>query len=116
MSAPLWQPSQDRIARADVTRFLDDLEDDWNVTVRDFRALYAFSVADKEKFWQSLRDFAGLAAETWGEVVLADADRMPGARWFPDARLNIAENMLRRRDDADAIVFWGEGGVRRRLS
>ena len=116
MSAPLWQPSQDRIARADVTRFLDDLEDDWNVTVRDFRALYAFSIAEKEKFWQSLRDFARLAAETWGEVVLADADRMPGARWFPDARLNIAENMLRRRDDADAIVFWGEGGVRRRLS
>ncbi|HJO68631.1 MAG TPA: acetoacetate--CoA ligase [Rhodospirillales bacterium] len=116
MNAPLWQPSQDRIARANVTRFTDALEDDWNVTVPDFRALYAFSVTEKEKFWQSLRDFAGLAAETWGEVVLADADRMPGARWFPDARLNIAENLLRRRDDADAIVFRGEGGVRRRLS
>ena len=116
MNAPLWQPSQDRIARANVTRFTDALEDDWNVAIRDFPALYAFSVTEKEKFWQSLRDFAGLAAEAWGEVVLADADRMPGARWFPDARLNIAENLLRRRDDADAIVFRGEGGVRRRLS
>jgi len=51
VSAPLWQPSQDRIARADVTRFTDAVEDDWNVTVRDFRALYAFSIAEKEKFW-----------------------------------------------------------------
>jgi acetoacetyl-CoA synthetase len=48
--------------------------------------------------------------------VLVDGDKMPGARFFPDAKLNFAENLLRRRDDADAIVFWGEDKVRRRLS
>ena len=48
--------------------------------------------------------------------MILDDDRMPGARWFPEARLNFSENLLRRRDDADAIVFWGEDRVRRRLS
>jgi acetoacetyl-CoA synthetase len=48
--------------------------------------------------------------------VLKDGNKMPGAQWFPEARLNFSENLLRRRDDADAIVFWGEDQVRRRLS
>ena len=48
--------------------------------------------------------------------MLESGERMPGARWFPQARINYAENLLRRRDDADALVFWGEAQLRRRLS
>ena len=63
-------------------------------------------------------DYGGVIG-TPGDRVLLDADRMPGARWFPDARLNFAQNLLERRradDDGDALVFWGEDKVRRRLS
>ena len=50
------------------------------------------------------------------QPVLIDADKMPGARFYPRVRINFAENLLRRRDRADAIVFWGEDRVKRRVS
>ena len=116
MAAPLWQPSEERILGSNLADFMEAVEKDWNVTVDGFSALYRFSVEEKEKFWQSLRDYAGIIAETWGDEALVEAGKMPGARWFPGARLNFAENLLRRRDGADAIVFWAEDRVRRRLS
>ena len=69
-----------------------------------------------EDFWRALWDYCQVVGEP-GDRVLADADRMPGAKWFPDARLNYAENLLRRgRDDSPALVFRGEDKVRRSLS
>ena len=61
-------------------------------------------------------DFCGIIAETRGERVVAHLERMPGAAWFPEARLNFAENLLRRRDDSPALIFQGEERVRRTLS
>ncbi|MCW9039847.1 MAG: acetoacetate--CoA ligase [Rhodospirillales bacterium] len=116
MSEPLWRPSPQRIAESSVTRFMEEAENDWGVTLDSFEDLYGWSVAEKEKFWQSLRDYAGLTAESWGDAVLVDGDKMPGARWFPGAKFNFAQNLLRRRDDTDAIVFWGEDKVKRRMS
>ncbi|MHA1598758.1 MAG: acetoacetate--CoA ligase [Alphaproteobacteria bacterium] len=113
---PLWRPADERARASNMATFMEDVEEDWNIPLDDVPALYDFSIAEPEKFWQSLKDFACVSAETWGNVVLENPDRMPGARFFPDARLNFAENLLRRRDDADAIVFWGEDRVRRRLS
>jgi acetoacetyl-CoA synthetase len=113
---PLWQPSRARIEATLLHRFRQDLEKRWGVVLPDYAALHGFSVREIEKFWSSVWDFAGIVAETRGERVLADGDRMPGARFFPDARLNFAENLLRRRDEGDALVFWGETQVRRRLS
>jgi acetoacetyl-CoA synthetase len=116
MDQPLWRPSQARIDNANLTHFMRAVDQDWNVNVDDYDRLHRFSVEQPEKFWQSLKDFAGISAETWGLTTLAHARAMPGARFFPDGRLNYAENLLRRRDDADAIVFWGEEQMRRRLS
>ncbi|MBK8909526.1 MAG: acetoacetate--CoA ligase [Rhodospirillales bacterium] len=116
VSEPLWRPGRSRVLESNLTRFMEEVGSDWNVNVPDYSALYAFSIAEKEKFWQSLKEFAFVSAETWGLPVLEHGGRMPGARWFPGAKLNFAENLLRRRDDADAIVFRGEDRVRRRLS
>ncbi|MGH6660814.1 MAG: acetyl-coenzyme A synthetase N-terminal domain-containing protein, partial [Rhodospirillales bacterium] len=113
---PLWTPSPERVRAANITRFKDQVAKAWRIELPDTDALYEFSIAEREKFWQSVRDFAGLKAATWGSRVLVDGDKMPGAKWFPDARLNFAENLLSRRDDADAIVFRGEDRVGRRLS
>jgi acetoacetyl-CoA synthetase len=93
-----------------------EVEERWDTDIGDYAALYRFSIEEKEKFWQSVADFAGIIGEGSWETVLADGEEMPGARWFPDARLNFAENLLPRGDGADAIVFWGEDEVRRRLS
>ncbi|MCH8998305.1 MAG: acetoacetate--CoA ligase [Proteobacteria bacterium] len=116
MNAPLWQPSPERIAGANLTAFMARVERDWGVKLAGYDALYDWSVAELEKFWSSVWDFCGVIAETRGETVLRDPDKMPGAKFFPDARLSFAENLLRRRDGADAMVFRGEDRVRRRLS
>ncbi|HSO07247.1 MAG TPA: acetoacetate--CoA ligase [Pelomicrobium sp.] len=116
MDKPLWTPSPERVAASRLTAFAALLRERHGVDAGDYAALHRWSVEQPAAFWTAVWDFAGVVAAARGERALIDADRMPGARFFPDARLNFAENLLRRRDDADAIVFWGESKVRRRLS
>src|SRR6266571_3653305 len=113
---PLWQPSEERIEEANLTRFARQAIRDWKLGVNTYRDFYRWTTDRPEQFWESLWRFAGVRASRKGERVLLDGDRMPGAKWFPDARLNFAENLLRRRDAATAIVFWGEDRVKRRLT
>jgi len=118
MDDKLWEPSPERIARANVTAFAKKIAAKYDVDVADYGKLWRWSVDRKEDFWRELWDYASVIG-TRGDRTLVDADRMPGARWFPDARLNFAQNLLERRraDDAgDALVFWGEDKVRRRVS
>ena len=115
-ATPLWKPSQQSIQEAAITRFRKQVEQDWRTSLSDSTALYQFSISELEKFWTSVWDFTGIMASERGERVLIDGDKMPGARWFPDARMNYAENLLQRRDSADAIVFQGEDQVHRTLS
>jgi acetoacetyl-CoA synthetase len=112
---PLWAPDQRRIAGANVTRFARQAIREWKLGFNTYPEFYRWTVDRPEQFWRSLWRFGGVIGEP-GERVLVDADRMPGARFFPDARLNFAENLLRSRDDRDALVFWGEDKVARRLS
>ena len=116
MTEPLWTPSAERAAAANVTAFMAAVEAQFSVPVSDYEALYRWSVAAPEDFWRAVWSFTEVIAETQGGVVLADADKMPGARFFPEARLNFAENLLRRRDGETAIVFRREDGMRRTLS
>jgi acetoacetyl-CoA synthetase len=112
----LWQPSPDRIAAANLTAFRRLVRETWGAEFRTYAELHRWSVAEKEKFWRAVWSFGEVVAERQGDVALVDGDRMPGARWFPDARLNFAENLLRRRDDRVAIVFRGEDRVRRAVT
>jgi acetoacetyl-CoA synthetase len=112
----LWEPSAERIENANVTAFRRAVEQQWNVNLPDYAALHDFSIAELEKFWVSVRDFCDVRAESWGDRVLVDGDKMPGAKFFPDARLNFAENLLRRRDDGPALIFQAEDKVKRMMS
>jgi len=112
---PLWQPDAARIAGANVTAFIADANERWGLALRDYDDLYEWSLRSPESFWQSVWVFGGVIGEP-GSVVLEDGDRMPGARWFPEAKLNFARNLLRSRDESDAIVFWGEDKVKNRLT
>ena len=112
----LWQPSAERIAGAGLTAFRRHLEAICDVALDDYAALHRFSVERMEAFWAAVWDFTGVVGERGSDTVLADGDTMAEARFFPDARLNFAENLLRRRDDDAAMVFWAEDKVRRRLS
>jgi acetoacetyl-CoA synthetase len=116
MSSPLWQPAPERIAAANLTAFIDHVNHRFGAAVTDYAGLWRWSVAAPGEFWRAVWDFTAIKADGPGAVTVDDPHRMPGAQWFPEARLNFAENLLRRNDDADALVFWGEDKVKRRLS
>ncbi len=118
----LWQPSPERIARANITDFARRISTQTGRSFPDYASLWRWSIDDSEAFWCALWDYAGVTGVR-GEVTLVDPDRMPGAKWFPEARLNFAENLLARsaaRSAAgaagDALVFRGEDRVARRVS
>ncbi|NIR29446.1 MAG: acetoacetate--CoA ligase, partial [Gammaproteobacteria bacterium] len=116
MTKPIWVPSPERVEEANITRFMHGLRETRGLDVSDYTGLYHWSIEHPEDFWTAMWDFGDIIAETRGDTVLQHGDKMPGARWFPDARLNFAENLLRRRDGAEALVFRGEDKVRRSLT
>ncbi len=116
MNPVLWQPSAERRAHANITRFMGLLTKEYGVDVMDYSALYQWSVENPAAFWDLIWDFANIKAIQKGKAVLLDGDKMPGARWFPDARLNYAENLLGRCDKRNfAISFHNENGESQRL-
>ena len=115
MDAPLWEPSRERINRAHLTRFGEIVRSRWGAPASTYHDLYRFSIDRPEQFWPTMWDFGAVIGDP-GDIVVRDLEKMPGAQFYPNARLNFAENLLRRRDDQDAIVFWGERRVRRTMS
>ena len=127
---PLWTPSPERIARANLTAFIQYVQHErpkGAEAVDDFPSLYRWSVEHPEAFWPEVWRFCGVAAEErpnrepWDRVVvgldrMAPPDPELGPRWFTGARLNFAENLLRYTDDRPAIVSWNEAGRQRELS
>jgi acetoacetyl-CoA synthetase len=112
---PLWTPSAERVAEANLTRFMQVAGERAGRAFEDYDSLWRWSVDERAAFWDTLWDFCGVVGDK-GEVVLEDGERMPGARWFPDAGLNFAENLLRHRDEKPALVFRGEDGTRMTLT
>ncbi len=117
-AALLWQPPKDRIARANLTEFVRRVSAANGKSYADYAALWRWSNDEREAFWRAVWDYAAIIG-TRGGRTLVDPTRMPGARWFPDARLNFAENLLARHagdDTRDALVFRGEDKLGRRVS
>jgi len=112
---PLWTPSPDRIAKSPLTAFMAAASERAGAGFSSYADLHRWSVDRREDFWSLLWDFTGVIGEK-GERILVDGDGMPGAAFFPDARLNFAENLLKKRGPSDAVVFKGEDKVLRRLS
>lgn len=114
-TTPLWVPSAERVAAARLTAFRAFVAERFGAPAgTDYRTLHDWSVSEREIFWRAIWDFCDVRGER-GRFVLSE-DAMPGAKWFPQAQLNFARNLLRRRDNGDALVFWGEGEVRNRLT
>ncbi|MEE4175289.1 MAG: acetoacetate--CoA ligase [Xanthomonadales bacterium] len=118
MSAPLWQPSDAQVAASNLACFVRSLPAEAPKAVGSqeaYEALWRWTVDHPTDFWRQLWDYCGVVGDP-GDTVLLDGERMPGARFFPGARLNFAENLLRYRDDRPAIVFRNESGLARELT
>ena len=105
----LWKPNPATVGDTRMAQFIQAMgQGGWQET-------WQWSVDQPEAFWSQVWDFCGAVGEK-GTQILVDREKMPGARWFPEASLNYAENLLQARDDSAALVFWGEDKVKRRLT
>ncbi len=115
MSEPIWSPGPARRQTANIRRFIDLLRTELDPKIHDYWDLYRFSIAQPDVFWRAVWEFGGVIGKP-GDQAVDDVYKMPGAKWFPQARLNFAENLLRFRDEQSALVFCSETGQRSELS
>ena len=113
---PLWQPAPEQIASTNVTRFAREASLRWGRNFEEYVDLHRWSVEAPEEFWLNIWDWTGVIGTGDTEPVVVDREQMPGARWFPNIRLNFAQNLLRRQDAALALIFQAEDRVTRSLS
>ncbi|MCP5118369.1 MAG: AMP-binding protein, partial [bacterium] len=116
MEKPIWEPGERRVRDANLIEFIRAVAERHGAPVSDFGSLYSWSINEPAAFWGAVWEFCGVVASQPATEVVRDLNRMPGAQWFVGARLNFAENLLRRRDDHQALVFWNEQGRQRELS
>jgi len=104
----LWEATPERVRNAHLTRYLRWLERTRGLSFEDYSGLWQWSVDSLEEFWASIWDYFGIEPGTGYERVLASR-QMPGADWFPGARLNYAEHVLRgARSGETALLYCGE--------
>jgi acetoacetyl-CoA synthetase len=108
MLKPLWIPSEERKRQANITSFINGLKHSYGLEVKTYPELWRWSVENISDFWASMWEFGGVKTSQDFDCVIEDLEVFPGAKWFPGARLNFAENLLRYRDDHIALVFKGE--------
>ena len=113
--SPLWSPSPTQIAESGMKKFADWIEARTNRSFDNYEALHAWSCEPGGEFWNAVWDYCAIVGEK-GDRIVADEEKLPGAEYFPDAKLNYAENLLKFTGDSDAMVFRCEDKIDRRLS
>ncbi|MHC4379915.1 MAG: acetoacetate--CoA ligase [Planctomycetota bacterium] len=110
MHEVLWQPSDEQVACSQLMAFAASIDFPMDGPDHGYDALWRWSVEERPAFWNAIWDFCGVVGDK-GDIVLGEDD-MPGAEWFPGARLNFAENLLAHSGSQEAMVFRGEDGCR----
>ncbi|MBC7625500.1 MAG: acetoacetate--CoA ligase [Aeromicrobium sp.] len=120
---PLWTPSPERIANANVTAFTHAVNDAYHLQLSGYHELYEWSVRNPQHFWSAVWDYCGVIGDRGvaaGADILRNENQMLGAKFFPKAKINFAENLIARqfqsRADCDAMIFWGEDKLRKRVT
>ncbi|MGY5874152.1 MAG: acetoacetate--CoA ligase [Candidatus Thorarchaeota archaeon] len=108
MRTPLWTPSKQTTENANITQFMKSINTQHKLDISSYNELYKWSVDNIEGFWAAMWDFGKIQASQQYDKVVDDSTKLPGAKWFLNARLNFAENLLRYRDDSAAFTFKGE--------
>ncbi len=113
---PIWEPSYERKNTANLARFIEQVNNRYTQSVTTYGELQEWSVKNIPEFWTLMWEFGEVKASVPYETPVIDVEDMLRVKWFPGARLNFAENLLRYRDDRTALVFKGEGSESRRLT
>ena len=116
MSKKLWSPTHETVRNSLLSQFTNEVADQGAGSFDDYDALHQWSVENPADFWAAYWDFAELKASQKGDIAVKDLDRFPGASWFPEAKLNYAENLLSTRSSKTAFVSILENGERKSIS
>jgi len=108
MGKLLWQPSEELVKRANMTKFIDFVNKKYGLEINSYAQLYNWSIENIPDFWAAMWEFGGIKASREYDKVVDNLNKFPGARWFIGAKLNFAENLLRYRDTRAAFTFKGE--------
>jgi acetoacetyl-CoA synthetase len=112
----LWEPSKLWIENAEATRFIDFVNEKYGQNIKTANELYNWSVEKIPNFWEAMWKFSGIIASELYEKIVEDLNVFPGTKWFPGAKLNFAENLLKYRNDQFAFIFQGESRVSKRMT
>ena len=116
MDKILWKPSEEQIKKTNMYRFMGIVNQKFEKEFTEYDSLYNWSIEHIPDFWATMWEFADIRASRIYDRSIDDVKKMPGARWFPGARLNFAENLLRFRDEQTALIFHGEDHETREIS
>ena len=116
MSDILWQPNASRIAKSRMDAFRRFVNERHSLNLGNYPVLHQWSIDQRDEFWQAIVDFFDIGFHAQPDAVLREGAKMPSAEWFPGATLNFAEHLLRRRDEAVAVVSVAENGQREQLT
>ncbi|OZG40395.1 acetoacetate--CoA ligase [Aeromonas sp. A35_P] len=111
----LWQPDQERMQQSNLQHFMAEVNRFHGLQLHSYAQLYQWSVEKTTRFWPLVWQHCGVKGEL-GNIVAENRQEMQRTRWFPDSRLNFAENLLRRQDDTPAIISRIEGNPSQTLS
>ena len=115
-TAPLWEPSQTAMDATRMAKFMAEINAAFGADCRTYADLHAFSIRETEAFWSKAWDFLGVIGERGTGPVFRQGVRFQDTTFFEGARLNYAENLLRKNDESPALIFWGESKRRETLS
>ncbi|MHA1526495.1 MAG: acetyl-coenzyme A synthetase N-terminal domain-containing protein [Promethearchaeota archaeon] len=104
----LWEPSEEWKKNAEVSKFIEFVNNEYDQNIKDGKQLYKWSIEKIPDFWAAMWDFSGIIASKKYEKVVEDLRVFPGTKWFPGSMLNFAENLLKFKDDQLAFIFQGE--------
>ncbi|MHA2365900.1 MAG: acetoacetate--CoA ligase [Candidatus Hodarchaeales archaeon] len=104
----LWEPSEKQVNESNTTRIINFVNNKYNFKFDSYQQLYNWSIENIADFWETMWEFGEIIASQNYDKVVKDLSKFPGTTWFPGARLNYAENLLRYKDDHLAFIFRGE--------
>ncbi len=113
---PLWIPSEEHVKEANLTHFISLVNRKYSIGIQSYKELYRWSIEKVPDFWSAIWNYAGIISSRSYAKVVDDLAKFPGSSWFPGARLNFAENLLRFRDERTAFVARSEAGVTSKLA
>ncbi|MDP6684359.1 MAG: acetoacetate--CoA ligase [Candidatus Marinimicrobia bacterium] len=116
MGKIIWKPKKNQVLSSQMWSFLQGINKKNSTQLKDYQELYSWSVDNPSMFWEFIWEFCDVIHSQPYSQIVDNISCKPGAKWFPSARLNFAENLLRFKDDHPAIIFIGEDKIETTIS